>query len=424
MNAIIITIRIILIATLLISGCDSMSGGDVVRPEKIVSKREVIYNQETYKTLSDLWQAYYKKFPSEDAYANWMYATRYTHNPDYNDMLNKGLKKYPGNPILLYLAGMTEHGSHNYTTGISQLERAAALDPSYSDPWFGLAVNYMDQNEEEKVDVALKKILDARVIRDEVMDYSYNMLISMAPNSILITNGDNDTYPGWILTRILNIRPDITIVNRNLLNTEWYPSYLIRNGLPNFITEGELKELREGIIAEFKDKQAHIPGGGLFGDTLIVKLIEAATEEKRPVYFSLTLNQTETVKRYVDKWAMLGIISLVTPLEVNYTDELKRVLDIWLHQFRTGGLDSWRLAHTKEDDAGRRLTSNYTLAIIYMRDSLEFHAPEFTRGMAQWYRQHCEHLLHPDMREAVKQQWEILSDIEGPVNRCPIHGTQ
>ena len=65
---------------------------DVARPEEIRSKREVIYDQETYDKLAKQWQDYYKEFPSEYAYANWMYAARYAGWENYKKLLDKGLK--------------------------------------------------------------------------------------------------------------------------------------------------------------------------------------------------------------------------------------------------------------------------------------------------------------------------------------------
>ncbi len=53
-----------------------------------------------------------------------------------------------------------------------------------------------------------------------------NYLESCAPNAIIFTYGDNDTYPLWYAQEVENVRPDIRIVNTSLLGIDWYVNQL------------------------------------------------------------------------------------------------------------------------------------------------------------------------------------------------------
>jgi Protein of unknown function (DUF2723) len=65
-------------------------------------------------------------------------------------------------------------------------------------------------------------------------DFAYDMLNSVEPYGILITAGDNDTFPLWYAQEVEGIRPDVTLANLSLMNTEWHLRQLARRKTPKF----------------------------------------------------------------------------------------------------------------------------------------------------------------------------------------------
>jgi hypothetical protein len=57
-------------------------------------------------------------------------------------------------------------------------------------------------------------------------DLAKDYLESCAPNAIVFSFGDNDTYPLWYAQEVEGVRPDIRLVNNSLLGIDWYINQL------------------------------------------------------------------------------------------------------------------------------------------------------------------------------------------------------
>ncbi len=381
---------------------------DLEKPERIVSWRQVFYDSSTYAKLAQLWKDYYDAYPSDDAYGNWMYAARYAQIPEYKALLERGADKYPASSTLLYLLGNEKSHEKNNLEALQLYEKSAALDPGYMDPWFGLAVDYQSQGEREKADAALRHLLEYGAVQDEVMDFSYNMITCLDSGAILITNGDNDTYPGWILTRIIKYRPDVIIVNRSLLNTDWYPQSVMKEGVPPFITQAGLDSLSKQVaseIDEMRKSKAPVSDWPLFGDRLVARIIEASGSVGRPVYFACTLEDTKFFRQLAAGGRKLGLVTLVTPSSHPYENQCRDLLKTWLTKFRTGGLDSWRVRYEAQPRAGRMLMRNYATALHSLKDQISSAGEGAQLSLFRWYRDHLLAILPADVADQTNPMW-------------------
>ncbi|HET7023727.1 MAG TPA: DUF2723 domain-containing protein [Gemmatimonadales bacterium] len=70
-------------------------------------------------------------------------------------------------------------------------------------------------------------------------DVAWDLLNSVGPYGVLVTYGDNDTFPLWYLQEVEGVRQDVTVVCLALANTDWY-----------------VRELRDAPIRPFDEAAA------------------------------------------------------------------------------------------------------------------------------------------------------------------------
>ncbi len=133
------------------------------------------------------------------------------------------------------------------------------LDPysKLSSEWGSLAMTYWYKNMPDSAIWALNEGKKRGGFSDFFLSIFRKTLDFCLPNSILISYGDNSSFSLFYLQILENYRTDITVIDISLLNTNWYPNFLLTKHELDFgVTEQELDFI---TYTEWKDSVITIP---------------------------------------------------------------------------------------------------------------------------------------------------------------------
>jgi thioredoxin-like negative regulator of GroEL len=210
-------------------------------------------------------------------------------------------------------------------------------------------------------------------------DAAYNFLMSCDKDAVLITNGDNDTFPLWALQEAYGIRKDIRIVNLSLLNTDWYIKQLkdVEPRVPVSFSYGQIDALNAELNPFTEQTPYTLPNAGIqvdipgrkqqnvmrVQDKMVLNIVDS-NRWRKPVYFAVTVSEDNFMG--LDPYLQMeGLVYRVNPTPVPLDKHMNIEKTAYLldkvYRFGTG-----KITDDPVDEAARGLEANYTACYVEM----------------------------------------------------------
>lgn len=295
------------------------------------------FPHEWYKTQLLLWKKEVQKEPKNAiAWYQIFKAQRYAFfgdtitSRDAKTETMKTLLETMGNHVPEspeYHLAMWRNGGSNREL-YHHLEKAFTLAPNHPEIPGEMVVYHELTLNKPKRDFFIKKMYDKKnSIAPALMEYGYNVLMSLEKNAVLFVAGDNDTYPLWILQAVKGIRPDVLILNTYLFTEKIYHEGIVKK----YAFKAD-----ESLLSD--EYQSQVGQNKAIAD-YIKTLCERYTE--RPIYFGLTIDTsiTSPLQEYI----------YITGLAQKYSRKHFDNIAILKHNWEKFRLDYLSLEYYTED---------------------------------------------------------------------------
>ncbi len=198
------------------------------QPRPVQPLTRAVFDLAYYQEQAQLWETETRS-SEQDAYA-WLYY--YTAARNSNSLAGQEL--YDLDAIIAGCEAAAPDSYEYFYLSFWQMDfanpdrwnyllKAEALGPQRVEVLHDLMSYYELKGERTKRKEYGQRWLASQPVGIGVMEWNYNALASVTSNGVLLTLGDNDTYPAWALQDVQGIRQDVEVVNLYMLVL--YPDY-------------------------------------------------------------------------------------------------------------------------------------------------------------------------------------------------------
>jgi len=206
------------------------------QPEEVPRLTQQYKPHEWYVTQAKLWKEETERDPSNaHAWFNYFKASRYEA---YEDPASQEVKAQRMTNLLADMerAIPNTFESHfckwwnggNDASLFPELEAAYRIRQDYAEVSSDFVSYYELKGDYDKMKFFCTKWYESKSLSPSLLNYNYNVLMSLDKDAVLVTVGDNDTYPIWILQYAMGIRPDVTVINASLITIPEYRERMMK----------------------------------------------------------------------------------------------------------------------------------------------------------------------------------------------------
>jgi len=328
-------------------------------PKAIQLRTKIIQSHEWYSKQFQLWKEELGSNSTPEGWLNYYVAARYAHmDKEILWSVEKGITAAFPNSLPSMLISSWNRGFTSEAFDL--LLKAKQLDPQHPYVNALLAIHFEYNLESERRSAAIMDLWQNNGMSTSLLTYSYNVLMSVEPDAILFTEGENTTLPMFLLQDVFHVRKDVTVLNLELLMED---SYRMRK-----LKQAGLK------LQGFDDGKVDVDAKRSLCELLPVE------NPARKFYYSLTIGQ-QNISGIKDQLYVVGLASQISKERVDNISLIRENLE---NRFL---LDNLTVDFTGESEhaSGKVLSANYLVPMLLL----------------------YEHYLQTGQTEKIKR-WDVL----------------